>query len=81
MPVFESTIRFAQCAAVDCRRSGRLAHEYERAALDADPWWKHAGSKGESFSRAASGLADDYQGLTNEILAAVSATQSERRSA
>ena len=81
VPVFESTIRFAQAAAVDCRRSGRLAHEYERAALDADPWWKHTAGAGESFSRAASGLADDYQRLTNEILGAVSAIQSERRSA
>jgi hypothetical protein len=78
--VFDSTIRFAQAAAVDCRREGRLAHEYEQAALSAEPWWK-ATAKGESFSRAATGLADDYQQLTNEILAALAATRTTRRTA
>lgn len=78
--VFDSTIRFAQAAAVDCRRDGRLAHEYEKAALSADPWWK-ATAKGESFSSAATGLADDYQQLTNEILAALTATRTARRTA
>lgn len=78
--VFDSTIRFAQAAAVDCRRDGRLAHEYEQAALSAEPWWR-ATTKGESFSRAATGLADDYQQLTNEILAALTATRTARRTA
>jgi len=78
--VFDSTIRFAQAAAVDCCRDGRLAHEYEQAALSAEPWWKTT-TKGESFSRAATGLADDYQQLTNEILAALSATRTARRTA
>jgi len=78
--VFDSTIRFAQAAAVDCRRDGRLVHEYEQAALNAEPWWR-ATAKGESFSRAATGLADDYQQLTNEILAALAAARTERRTA
>ncbi len=82
--VFDSTVRFAQAAAVDCRRDGRLAHEYEQAALSALPWWKTTG-KPESFSRAATGLADDYQHLTNEILTAIAAaittTTNERRTA
>ena len=78
--VFDSTIRFAQAAAVDCRRDGRLAHEYEQAALSAEPWWKATGG-GESFSRAATGLAGDYQQLTNEVLAALTATRAARRTA
>ena len=78
--VFDSTVRFAQAAAVDCRRDGRLAHEYEQAALNALPWWKHTGNR-ESFSRAATGLADDYQHLTNEVLAAVGVTATEKRTA
>ena len=78
--VFDTTIRFAQAAAVDCRRDGRLAHEYEQAALAADPWWKHT-SRGETFSRAATGLADDYQHLTNEILTALAGTEHTWRTA
>lgn len=78
--VFDTTVRFAQAAAVDCRRDGRLAHEYEAAALAADPWWKNT-TKGESFSRAATGLADDYQQLTNEVLAGLGSDEHARRTA
>lgn len=67
--VFDSTIRFAQAAAVDCRRDGRLAHEYEQAALLAAPWWKRTAEQ-PTFSSAAAKLAEDYQCLTNEILQA-----------
>ena len=79
--VFDTTIRFAQAAAVDCRRDGRLAHEYEQAALIADTWWKHTTTKGETFSRAATGLANDYQQLTNEILTTLTHTTTQRRTA
>lgn len=78
--VLDTTVRFAQAAAVDCRRDGRLAHEYEQAAQAAEPWWKNT-AKGQSFSSAATGLADDYQQLTNEILAAFTGATSERKSA
>lgn len=78
--VFDTNIRFAQAAAVDCRRDGRLAHEYEQAAQAAEPWWKNT-TKGETFSRAATGLADDYQRLTNEVLATLTGTASERKTA
>lgn len=78
--VLDTTVRFAQAAAVDCRRDGRLAHEYEQAAQAAEPWWKNT-NKGETFSRAATGLADDYQRLTNEVLAAFVGTTSERKTA
>lgn len=78
--VLDTTVRFAQAAAVDCRRDGRLAHEYEQAAQAAEPWWKN-NNKGETFSRAATGLADDYQRLTNEILATFTGAVSERKTA
>ena len=78
--VLDTTVRFAQAAAVDCRRDGRLAHEYEQAAQAAEPWWKNT-NKGETFSRAATGLADDYQRLTNEVLATFTGTTSERKTA
>ena len=70
--VFDATIRFAQAAAVDCRRDGRLAHEYELAAATADPWWKRTSGQ-PSFSSAATKLAEDYQALTNEVLGAFTA--------
>ena len=76
--VFDSTVRFAQAAAVDCRRDGRLAHEYEQAANAAPPWWTVTGRTG-TFSRAASGLANDYQQLTNEILAELIGNNTARR--
>jgi chromosome partitioning protein len=66
--VFETSIRFAQAAAVDCRRRGLLVHEYEQAALDAEPWYRNKQSVGESYSSATAGLAADYQSLTDEIL-------------
>ncbi|CAB4557343.1 MAG: ParA family protein [Actinomycetes bacterium] len=67
--VFASTVRFAQAAAVACRRDGRLAHEYEQVALNAEPRYATTGPV-EAYSRAATGLASDYQNLTNEILTA-----------
>jgi len=72
IPVFEHTVRFAQAAAVDCRRAGQLAHEYEAAALDAPAWWEqrqHAETT-QQYSSAASSLAADYHRLVNEILSA-----------
>lgn len=79
IPVFDPTIRLAQAAAVHCRDRGLLAHEYESAAGNAIPWYKLRGEKsqGQKFSSAASGLAEDYQRLTEAILAAYTTRQSE----
>ena len=69
IPVFEHTIRFAQAAAVDCRRSGQLAHEYEQAALDAPAWWEQRQHPEPTlYSSAAASLAGDYHRLVNEVL-------------
>jgi len=74
-PIFESTIRFAQRAAVDCRREGKLAYEYEKIAEE----WKAGKSISQrikerksgkaAYSSAAGGLAQDYQSLAEEVLA------------
>jgi cellulose biosynthesis protein BcsQ len=66
VPVFATTIREATAAATDCRRLGKLVHEYEQAARGAPPWY--ANRSGERFSRAAPGLAGDYERLTAEIV-------------
>ena len=76
VPVFGRTIRLAQAAAVHCRERGLLAHEYEQQALQATPWYRRLGEKeGPRFSGAAAGLAEDYQVLAEEILAAFSTRQ------
>ena len=79
IPVFDPTIRLAQAAAVHCRERGLLAHEYEQAAGAAAPWWQRRAAKdrGPSFSTAAAGLAEDYQRLTEAILAAYTTRQGE----
>ena len=74
--MFGRTIRLAQAAAVHCRERGLLAHEYEQQALNATPWYRRLGEKdGPRFSGAAAGLAEDYQVLAEEILAAYSTRQ------
>ena len=85
-PVFESTIRFAQRAAIDCRAEGRLAIEYEQVAerMKADVSVgqrirdRKAGREVKDFSTAAGGLAGDYESLTNEVLAEFARRRDER---
>ena len=85
-PVFESTIRFAQRAAIDCRADGRLAIEYEQVAerMKADVSVaqrirdRKAGREVKDFSTAAGGLAGDYEALTNEVLAEFARRRDER---
>ena len=79
IPVFDPTIRLAQAAAVHCRDRGLLAHEYEQAATTATPWYQRrkTGIGAPAFSSAASGLAEDYQRLTEAILSAYTTRQTE----
>ena len=82
--LFDATIRFAQAAAIDCRRDGRLAHEYEADAITAAPWWQRCreAESAPAFSSAASSLAGDYHALETEILDALTAANPQiRRSA
>jgi len=69
--LFSQPIRYAQRAAVDCRARGVVACEYESEARRA-PQWFTAMRRGETPPRfgAVGGLADDYQRLVDEILAA-----------
>lgn len=72
-PVMKTAVRHSRRSAWDMRRRGLVAAEYERAALEAAPWYAASGD-GEvrqHFSSAAGGLAGDYQELTNEILTAM----------
>ncbi len=68
-PVLMATIRLAQKVAVDCRAAGQLVMEYEAAAAGADSphGWRTRRDRRE-YSSAASGLASDYQELTDELL-------------
>ena len=70
--VFEPSVRFAKQAAIDLRERGWSVGEYEERAAAARPWYeaKRAGAAAERFSSAASGLAEDYQRLTDAVLAA-----------
>jgi chromosome partitioning protein len=74
VPVFSQPVRYAQRAAVDCRARGVVASEYEQQARSA-PQWFAAIRRGETPTRfgAVRGLAEDYQRLADEILAAFEA--------
>jgi chromosome partitioning protein len=74
-PVLGTTIRHSRRAARDLRRRGETAAEYEQAALAATPWYDDRTAP--ALSRAASGLAADYQQLTTEVLTAVRARATE----
>jgi cellulose biosynthesis protein BcsQ len=80
--VFNTTIRQAKKAALDVRRQGIQAYEYEELKSlheAAHPWYKALDytTPVRRFSSAASGLAGDYQQLTNEVLTAFVARQQE----
>jgi cellulose biosynthesis protein BcsQ len=72
-PVFRSFVRENANAADHARELGVLMHEYETAKLrqdDENPWWERvrSGRKDRVFSKSAQDLAQDYQGLAEEIL-------------
>ncbi len=75
-PVFQSVIRHARKASNDMRREGLLAFEYEAGApagrrrRTADDEQPVALRLPNGYSPSAAGLAEDYQNLTEEILAA-----------
>jgi cellulose biosynthesis protein BcsQ len=76
-PVFDTVIRNARKASTDMRRDGLLAFEYEAAAALAlrhrvaeRVWERPSRTSPNGYSKTAAGLAEDYQSLTKEILAA-----------
>lgn len=82
-PVFAATIRHVEAAAVDGRDRGQLAHELERAVLAARGERVKALRDGKRPSGAAKlaasalSLAEDYQALTEEVLAQLAKTEAE----
>ncbi len=69
--VFETFIRNSRMAPGDMRELGVLAYEYETAAAQAPRWFQDPTAR--RFSRSATGLAEDYQALTQEMLTAFTA--------
>lgn len=67
IPVFDAVVRHNRKGSTEMRRLGLLAYEYERAMLAS----RSSGFFGSvrNFSRAAGGLAGDYQALSQQILA------------
>ena len=70
--IFAPPVRYAKKAARDCRHRGLLAFEYEDAGAKAPKWYelRQTGKQAMSYAENASGLATDYQQLTEAILAA-----------
>ncbi len=67
IPVFDSVVRHNRKGSTEMRRLGLLAYEYEQAML-ASLTTDYFGAA-KNFSRAAGGLAGDYQILSQQILA------------
>jgi len=65
-PVLQSSIRHSRRGAVDMRRLGQVAYEYEQAYALAKPWYQDRSAPRPSA--AAAGLAGDYQQLTEEVM-------------
>lgn len=81
-PVFETTIRYVESAAVDMRRRSLLPHELESeqpkeqsAILSRLRNKQKASAAGDLLNRNASGLASDYEALANEVVDAVNAAE------
>lgn len=73
-PVFESTIRHSTASAIGMRQLGLLPNEYADAAAGQEPWYKRRKESEDpvyASATASRALADDYAGLTREILEAV----------
>jgi cellulose biosynthesis protein BcsQ len=70
--VYDPVIRESVVAGIEgTRNMGRLAHEYEEVAANAAPWWKRLrtdAEQAEPVSKAAGGLAQDYQDLTDAVM-------------
>jgi chromosome partitioning protein len=70
--VYGPVIRESVVAGIEgTRNMGRLAHEYEQIAASAAPWWRRLRADDDStepVSKAAGGLAQDYQDLTDAVM-------------
>jgi chromosome partitioning protein len=85
-PVFTTSIRYLESAAVDMRRHGLLPHELEEGQIKARSKRLRrlrSGAKAsqgdELLSRDASGLAGDYTSLAKEVLEAIAVVETSRQ--
>lgn len=82
-PLFQTTIRYAERIARDCRRNGQLAHELEEAARVQPEWWKmlREGQKVSRISSTAASVSADYQALAVEVLSTLGTAETAGASA
>lgn len=76
-PLFQTTIRYAERIARDCRRRGQLAHELEEAAKTQPEWWKmlREGQKVGRIPSTAASVSADYQALAVEVLSTLGSAE------
>ena len=84
-PVFETTIRYLESAAVDMRRHGLLPYELEErqkreksARIARLRTHAPARTAGDLLSRDATGIAGDYVALAKEVLTAIVSVEASR---
>ena len=84
-PVFESSIRYLESAAIDMRRHGLLPHELEESQQSAKAErlarlrsTDGGGPPEQLLSRNASGLAGDYSHFAQELLTAIAEHENHR---
>lgn len=84
IPLFDTTIRYSEASAHDCRRRGQLAHELARDAVEAtrerlellrSRKRDETHRLPDSLSGSASSLSQDYASLSREILTRIAARE------
>lgn len=77
--VLASTVRHVEAAAQETRERGLLVHELEEAVLAGPKWWELRRGRSDDATgprvRSASGLAEDFQALGEEIVARITAAE------
>lgn len=83
-PVYESSIRYLESAAIDMRRHGLLPHELEHSQLREKARRIERLARGvkasgadDLLSRDASGIAGDYHSLAREVLGAIAEREAD----
>lgn len=79
VPVLKGVVRFAKGPAIEFRKRGMVAAEYEEAAKSALSYWKARknGVKPEEWHKSGIGLSEDYERITQELLTLFSSRQQD----
>ena len=76
--MFNATIRHVEAAAVDARGRGQQVHELERD-VDSRPKWyerlKNPDLRAGPLATSAGVLAEDYQGVAEEVIRRLEAAE------